>query len=143
LPAREYDEPDPYSLQLAGSGTYYTNFTWRTNSMTPGAINIGQSFGLGPDPSETNAAVEIQTISCDTQVLITASYINAAGWVPDALYVTQIVPSPQTSDWILISPRQVTTNIISTDEGVWSIRFTYPSDVLAQTNCYFRVKAKK
>jgi hypothetical protein len=143
LPAREYSEPDPYSLQLAGEGTYYTNFTWRTNSMTPGAVNVGQSFGSGPNPSETNAAVEIWNISCATQITITAAFTNAVGWVPDAFYVTKLVPSPQTSDWILISPRQVTTNIISTDAGLWSIQFAYPSDLPAQTNCYFRVKAKK
>ena len=133
---------DPIDIQLSGTGTKYTNFVWSLANMTPGAVNVDQCFGDCSNLS--NAAVEIETIYCAaTQITIMAAFTNAIGWVPDALYVTKLVPSPQTSDWILISPRQVTTNIISTDAGLWSIQFAYPSDPLAQTNCYFRVKATK
>ncbi|GGK22848.1 hypothetical protein GCM10007962_16330 [Yeosuana aromativorans] len=45
--------PVGYSLQLTGSGTDYTNFTWATESAaTHGAINTGQTFGT-PVPSLT------------------------------------------------------------------------------------------
>ena len=35
---------DPHSLQLEGTGSYYTNFLWATNTMTPGYVNIDQFF---------------------------------------------------------------------------------------------------
>lgn len=39
------------SLQLTGSGTVYTNFSWATESASsPGLINIGQTFGT-PTPT--------------------------------------------------------------------------------------------
>jgi hypothetical protein len=131
--------PDPYSLQLGGSGTNYADFSWRTNNMTPGAINVDQYFPSGPGPEpETNAMVEIRTISCAaTQVTITAAFTNAAGWTPDALYVTNLLTKPR--PWVLITPRWVTTNLYAPDAGLWSIRFAYP--IGGGSNCFFRVKA--
>ena len=51
---------DPYSLQVAGSGAGYTNFTWRTNSMTPGAMKFLLYLGVVRDilfGNETTIAV--------------------------------------------------------------------------------------
>jgi hypothetical protein len=129
-----YSTGDPYDLQLSGTGTNYSDFVWGTNSMTPGIVNAGQSF---PD---TNAAVEIWTISCAaTQITISACFTNATGWVPDALYITNLLVNPQT--WSLITNRTVdTTNF--TDAGRWWIHFAYPADPLVMSSCYFRVKAK-
>jgi hypothetical protein len=135
----KYSYPDPYSLQLDGSGAYYTNFAWSTNGMTPGAINHGQSFGLGPV-----AAIEIQTISCvQTQITITAVFTNTADWMLYALYVARLPPNLQTGDWVAISPLGVETNPYTSTTGLWSIRFAYPTSSFTQSNCFFRVKAVK
>ena len=134
------DMADPYSLQLAGSGAGYTNFAWRINSMTPGAINVDQCFGSGPNPPETNAAVEMETISCAaTQITITATFTNAACWTPDAQYVTNLLLNPLTWDLITNRTITITNNLFPSNTGLWQIQFAYPPGL---SHGYFRVKAK-
>ncbi|MBP7830132.1 MAG: hypothetical protein KA248_09470 [Kiritimatiellae bacterium] len=50
--------PDPNALQLAGTGSVYDAFNWRTNEMTPGAANAGQSLvSAGPEaPTDLTAS---------------------------------------------------------------------------------------
>ncbi len=121
--------PDPYSLQLAGIGTNYADFGWRTNSMTPGAANVAQQFG-------TNAT-DVVTIAiggfarAGGQLSITMAGTN--GWGPEVWYLSALLPNPQS--WTLISPRTVTTNA-----GIWTIQFAYPAGL---NNCCFRVEAVK
>jgi predicted extracellular nuclease len=45
------DTPEGFSLQLTGSGTTYTDFTWTAAAAnTFGAFNTGQTFGAGNPP---------------------------------------------------------------------------------------------
>lgn len=128
--ARErYDtKPDPYSLQLGGFGTNYVSLDWRTNSMTPGTANVGQSFA-------TNGVDPIFQLSgfVRTNGLLSITMAGTNGWGPEVWYLSALLPNPQS--WTLVSPRTVTTNA-----GIWTIQFAYPAGL---NNCCFRVEAVK
>lgn len=125
-----WDSLDPIDIQLSGMGSNYTSFVWTTNSMTPGLLNVGQSFGtneFGPDPD-----IPIGGFSrVSSQLSITMTATN--GWAPEVWYTTALLPNPQS--WIWVSTRTVTTNA-----GLWTIQFAYPA---GQNNCCFRVEMSK
>lgn len=124
--------PDPYSLQLSGTGSNYAGFAWQTNLYTPGSVNVGQTLeGGGPEP-EPDPDIPIGGFSrVSSQLSITMTATN--GWAPEVWYTTALLPNPQS--WIWITTRTVTTNA-----GLWTIQFAYPA---GQNNCCFRVEMLK
>lgn len=48
-----------FSLQLAGTGTQYSDFTWSSSPLvaTPGAVNTGQTFGAAQVPEPATLAL--------------------------------------------------------------------------------------
>ncbi|HPG01213.1 MAG TPA: hypothetical protein PLE77_14235, partial [Kiritimatiellia bacterium] len=74
---------DPNSLQLWGTGSYYTNFLWATNTMTPGYANIDQFF-------DTNVVfvpdIDIVWFQVYTNVVLKAYDTNT--WQHTPYYVT-------------------------------------------------------
>ena len=130
LPAAEdySSDPDPYSIQLTGNGSNYTDFTWATNLYTPGSLNVGQSFGTnGPEPEVLIDGI----IRGSSQLTLTMTATN--GWWPEVWYTAALLPNP--SSWTWISTRTITTNA-----GIWTLQFAYPAGV---NNCFFRVEMSR
>ncbi len=124
----DYDlYPDPYSLQLAGSGTYYTNFNWATNDMTPGAVNVDQTLGSGSGEIPTNIWIFWAQLST-TNVTIKTQSTN--GWSQTPYYSTNLLGGEV--GWLSIGGYSS-----SQAGGTNTIWFGHP---VAGVNCYFRVK---
>jgi len=77
---------DPNSLQLRGTGSYYTNFLWATNAMTPGYVNVDQFF-------DTNVVyvpdIDIVWLRVTTNVVIGAYDTNS--WHHTPYYTTNVM----------------------------------------------------
>jgi Secretion system C-terminal sorting domain len=81
--------PAGSSIRLTGSGSTYTNFTWKvvTSGATPGAINAGQTFAATLPVTYLNFGAKYQT---KNQVAIcwqTASETNNKGFQIERLMV--------------------------------------------------------
>ena len=123
---------DPISMQLIGTGSYYSSFVWTTNDYTPGTVNVGQTLEGGS--SDVLPLADIEAYSCSWGTTMLSLMIPATnGWTPEVRYATALKPEPPV--WTLISPRTVTTNA-----GIWTIQFNYPA---GQNNCVFRIEAWK
>jgi len=117
---------DPYDLQLSGSGTNYSDFSWSTNAMTPGAINAGQTLE-GQTNSNPPEVVIVAFELGTTNVTIWSTGTN--GWTPQPWYTTNL----PASSWIAVSPYWSTYN--SGTDTVW---FDYP---VTSGPCFFRIQS--
>ena len=125
-----WDTLDPISIQLSGTGSYYSGFGWTTNDYTPGTVNVGQTLEGGS--ADVLPLADIEAYSWAPNLLsLTIPATN--GWTPEVRYATALKPEPPV--WTLISPRTVTNNA-----GVWTIQFNYPA---GSNNCVFRIEAWK
>jgi hypothetical protein len=91
---------DPTNITLTGTGTYATAFTWVNASMTPGYINVGQSF-----LSETNEVsppdIDLIKMVWGTNITL-VTFGNTNNWNVAPYYSTNLAPiSPQ---WTALSP---------------------------------------
>jgi|GEM_PF-3398401 len=76
------ETPLNYSLQLSGSGTIYSDFTWQTEAPhTRGDINNNQTFSGGPTPTPTETPIPTPTPtpSLDIYVYDIAMIKSSAG----------------------------------------------------------------
>ncbi len=121
-----FNRTDPYDLQLAGSGTNYSDFSWSTNAMTPGAINAGQTLE-GQTNSNPPEVVIVAFELGTTNVTIWSTGTN--GWTPQPWYTTNL----PASSWIAVSPYWSTYN--SGTDTVW---FDYP---VTSGPCFFRIQS--
>jgi len=77
------------SLQLSGSGTDYSAFTWQAPATaTPGALNNGQSFSGGPLPEPTNYPTAFAATAMGN--MIETSWTDATGAQLPSAYIVFI-----------------------------------------------------
>ncbi|MFH0881006.1 MAG: hypothetical protein V2A34_14925, partial [Lentisphaerota bacterium] len=110
----EWAYPDPFSLQLSGHGSNYNNFIWRTNYLTPGAINADQVLDPPPEPPEGLNAEIIWSVIGTNIIITTYGNTNATPWAVQPYVATNLPRLNQ--DWTAVSPFNSTfaggTNII-------------------------------
>ena len=87
-------DPAGKSLQLSGTGTLYTNFTWQLPATsTAGSLNNNQTFsGFTPDPEPTNYPTGFSATS--TGLSITLTWTDATGTQVPAAYLILASSSP-------------------------------------------------
>ena len=69
-----------HSLQLTGTGTRYSDFTWQANlPATFGAVNTKQAFGTGSSPEEKVLTIAQARDSADNTVLSISGVLTVAG----------------------------------------------------------------
>lgn len=131
IPLHKDNFHEPYlSFSLTGTGRVFGAFTWTLTNMTPGIINIGQSFGAAPtNPSPPE--IWITSILTGTNVTLVACG-NTSQWNLGVLYTTNLVATPQT--W-LATP--CSTNFADGTNTIW---FNYP---VGGVNCMFEVQATR
>jgi PKD repeat protein len=77
------------SLQLSGSGTSYSSFTWQPPAAeTPGALNNNQTFGGGPLPEPTNYPTAFAASAAGN--MIETTWTDATGAQLPSAYVVFI-----------------------------------------------------
>jgi len=133
ISASEYwQNADPKDVQMTGTGSYYTNFTWITNvTYTPGAVNVGQTLVKPADP-ETPPIVDIIQTVFGTNIWIT-TYGNTNSWIV-APYAATNLNRSQT--WLAVSP----FNSVYKGGGTNLLWFNIPS---TGANYYYRILITK
>jgi len=118
-PQEVYTFDDPYSIQLAGSGTGYTAFAWiHTNGMSPGAVNVGQSF-----PPSGNSPPDVWFSSIVLGTNVTMYYTgNSNSWTIAPVSTTNL-NSPQT--WSPVTPFFSSTNAVWFDRPTNYTRYIF------------------
>ncbi|MCK4406281.1 MAG: lamin tail domain-containing protein [Bacteroidales bacterium] len=77
------------SLQLSGTGTLYSDFTWQDPAPeTPGNLNNGQTIGGTPDPEPTNYPTNF--IADASGLSITLTWDDAVGGQLPAAYLIKV-----------------------------------------------------
>ncbi len=125
-------DPVGYSLQLGGTGTQYSDFTWNSPAAeTKGTINTGQIFGASSTP----------TLAVDPASLTGFTYFEGAGPSESKNYTlsgSNLTPADST---IIVAG---STNFeVSTNNTTFSdtIKIDYTGGTLADTIIYVRLKA--
>jgi hypothetical protein len=123
--------PVGYSLQLGGTGTQYSDFTWNAPAPeTKGFINNGQSFGSGT----------ISTINVTPSVLSGFSYVEGLG--PSSEQSFDISGSDLTDDISITPPidYEISTGTGGSFVPTDPIVLTQTGGTVSSTTIYVRLK---
>jgi hypothetical protein len=99
IPVNDYDSwPGTTGISLTGTGTNYASFYWISTNLTPGAANIGQTFGTNgvSGPPDTM----ILWMAGGTNVTISTRG-NTNNWSVAPYYATGLAAPQQ---WTAVSP---------------------------------------
>jgi Secretion system C-terminal sorting domain/Lamin Tail Domain len=142
--------PEGQSLQLGGTGTVYTNFTWNAPSTaSTGLINPGQSFGAAVPAITITAPADLAVLASGTtsvDVAFTALNLGAGDQVD--ITVTKNAGAPTITMNVLSSPfniagtvdgdsYEVTAEIVNgggvIDSDTINFSISFPCDLLIGT----------
>ena len=125
-------EPTGNSLQLGGTGTQYSDFTWNSPAPeTKGALNIGQSLSSG----------STSVINVTPALLSGFSYLEGGG--PSASQSYELSGTnlePSTGNIVVSGSADFEVSSDNVSFGA-SLNIPYSGGALAATNIYVRLKA--